>query len=466
MRSPPRSSPDVSPPVTPRPPDGDQAQVDGRRSLAARLTTPRAVFVALVLTLLAVLLLTPEPQEEFRGVLDSRSTRPGGARALYELTERLGWPVSRRTRPFAAPLDSTAVYLVLEPSERVTPIEVNALLNAVRAGAALVVTHPGLELQDSLWRAIGVRAMPSGGPLTTGAETPEDRCPAPLRQHGTLIWAGDRITSSGLMVGDTLRMTQVFGTVERPAAVLALERRATEAELRGDSSEAQRLRREAIRTGNVRGPRAAQPAVAGFTLGRGRVVYVADPDVLRNDVLRYCPWGADVMAVRVLEWASGGGRPRVVFDEAHHPGFGAPWYVRLANGLTSNADGRVALSLIIASLVLILALGRRPLPPVSTRRLERRSPLEHVDALARAYTQARATRTAARRLVRGLRRRHATLVRREDDAAFLSRVAERHPALRDEVALLRRATIERVAPDDLDRVLAAVDSVDRTLSRT
>ena len=34
---------------------------------------------------------------------------------------------------------------------------------------------------------------------------------------------------------------------------------------------------------------------------------VADPDLLRNDVLRYCKWGVDVLTVRMLEWLRAGG---------------------------------------------------------------------------------------------------------------------------------------------------------------
>src|SRR4029450_6670951 len=68
------------------------------------------------------------------------------------------------------------------------------------------------------------------------------------------------------------------------------------------------------------------PAAIGFPLGRGRVVVAADPDLLRNDVLRVCEWGADVAAVRILEYVSdsapgGGRRQRLVFDE-YHQGYG------------------------------------------------------------------------------------------------------------------------------------------------
>ena len=40
------------------------------------------------------------------------------------------------------------------------------------------------------------------------------------------------------------------------------------------------------------------PALLVATLGRGRVVVAADPDVLRNDALRVCVHGLDVAAAR------------------------------------------------------------------------------------------------------------------------------------------------------------------------
>ena len=51
---------------------------------------------------------------------------------------------------------------------------------------------------------------------------------------------------------------------------------------------------------------------------------MADPDLLRNDVIGAVSWGADVLAMGMLEWLrAGGGRPRrtLVFDE-YHQGYG------------------------------------------------------------------------------------------------------------------------------------------------
>jgi hypothetical protein len=152
-------------------------------------------------------------------------------------------------------------------------------------------------------------------------------------------------------------------------------------------------------------------AVIGFPLERGRVVVAADPDLLRNDVLRVCRWGADVAAVRMLEYASenapgGGRRRRLVFDE-YHQGYGdQPGTVRgIVTYLRRTASGHLVLQLAAAGLLLLFAIGPRLLPPRAAERIERRSPLEHVDALARAYRAVGATRTATTRLVHGVRRR-------------------------------------------------------------
>ncbi|HET7456802.1 MAG TPA: hypothetical protein VFJ74_04040 [Gemmatimonadaceae bacterium] len=197
-----------------------------------------------------------------------------------------------------------------------------------------------------------------------------------------------------------------------------------------------------------------EPAAIGFPLGRGRVVVVADPDWLRNDVLRVCRWNAGVTAVRMLEYLRAG-RPaagaRLVFDEFHqgygrHPStLGA-----IGRALTSNGPGRALLQALAAALLLLATAGARALPPRSRARLERRSPLEHVGALSRAYAQVGATRLATRRLVRGVRRRHgatgavaARLVRAgqtsEGDDEFLAAVADRYPAVAADVQLVREA---------------------------
>src|SRR3954465_4308284 len=99
-------------------------------------------------------------------------------------------------------------------------------------------------------------------------------------------------------------------------------------------------------------------------------------------------------------------RDRLVFDE-YHQGFGThPGTLRaIVVYLARSSSGHVLLQGMLAGLVLLLALGPRPLPPHEIERVERRSPLEHVGALAQAYARVGGTRAATTRLLHGVRRR-------------------------------------------------------------
>jgi hypothetical protein len=155
-----------------------------------------------------------------------------------------------------------------------------------------------------------------------------------------------------------------------------------------------------------------------------------------------------------------------VFDEYHQgfwPHADVPGAVSYA--LTHSAPGRAALVGVAAVLLLILAVGPRPIPPAPAGRVERRSPLEHVDALARAYEQIGATRLAARRLVQGVRRRHtAGGARAQSPAEFLVAVSARYPALAGDAALLLRAIDRPLPPAELPAVGRAIANIERTLA--
>jgi hypothetical protein len=124
--------------------------------------------------------------------------------------------------------------------------------------------------------------------------------------------------------------------------------------------------------------------------------------------------------------------------------------VVVQEALTRTRPGRATLALAGAGLLLLIALGRRTIVPLPRPREARRSPLEHVDALATAWARVTGTRTVARQLVAGVRRRHGTARHATlDDAAFVRAITARHPALRDEGERLVRALETPVAPDDL-----------------
>lgn len=407
------------------------------------LLRPRVVLgVAAVLVVLAMLL-TPQATEQ-RGALSSYSSAPGGARGVHDAARRAGWTVERRTTPIAGALDTTAVYAMLDGAEAPTAGEVRVLLDAVRAGAGLLfVVRPGDPLTDSL----GFARSREGAAIVRRDSV---FCPDSLNRRGLITWLDDDAYSWWL---DTIP-----GAAAR-TFVTALEQR--------------RLRTPRI----VRGPGAdddvvsttdtiPRPASVGVPLGRGRVVAIADPDLLRNDVLRVCEWGAGVAALAALDWLADGRARRLVFSEFHH-GHGVHGNPVKASvrALFVTAPGRAALAVGAAGLVLLAAVGRRAIAPVGVPRVERRSPLEHVGALARAYEQVGATRTVARRLVRGLRRRHA-VGRRTDDLAFLDGVAQRRPAIAADARRLQGALADdaRPDPDDLRALGDAAARIDDHLT--
>jgi hypothetical protein len=104
---------------------------------------------------------------------------------------------------------------------------------------------------------------------------------------------------------------------------------------------------------------------------------------------------------------------------------------------------------------------------VDVLRVERRDPLEQIDALAHAYEQVRATRTVTARLVHGLRSRvergwSAARARPDDD--FLADVERQVPALAADVALVRRALVENVPERSLPELGAALQRIEHSLS--
>jgi hypothetical protein len=211
----------------------------------------------------------------------------------------------------------------------------------------------------------------------------------------------------------------------------------------------------------------------GFPLGRGRVVVLSDPDLLRNDVIRVCNWGADVAVVRMLEYLRTGPVPRrlMIFDE-YHQGFGAhPGTMRaIALYLSRTPSGHALGQVLLAGLVLLLALGPRALPPRDTERVERRSPLEHVSALASAYEQVGATRTAANRLLRGVRRRleratqnYGTHRAEQTDDAFLAAALRGDPSLEEDVALIRRSLSATLSQHDFEALGGALRRLETSL---
>jgi hypothetical protein len=410
---------------------------------------PRVVlpFVGAIVVLVA--LLTPQSTLGRMGDsrLSSHLTGSLGAGALAESAARFGYRVIRRDVtpvPDSASAAGTTIHAVLAPRILLTPDQAHAYLERVRQGDALLFA---LERHDPLADSLGVWRTRAGGELRVarGDSASCDR----RRDLTPSLWPDGKVHLAGLRYprGTPANRT-VFAVLDLP---------------RGGDSRVRTSRPEA----------APMDAAAGFTLGKGRVVVLADPDLLRNDVLRRCQWGADVVALRMLEWLRAGGeqpRTALVFDEFHQ-GFGPALSLSGTVGrfLTGHPAGRAILQLVLAGLVLLLAAAPRPIVPRDREMIERRDPLEQVDALAHAYEQVEASRTLTLRLLHGVRRRvdgTGSWLRRRADEDFLSDAEQVDPSLAADVALIRRALREPVARRDLHQVGAALRRLEDSLTTT
>lgn len=392
---------------------------------------PRTLLPVLLGVLVFTALLTPEPANRNLGDrrLTTHENTPAAASLAADLPRALGWRVDENTSVVVPPRPDM-VHLVLAPSEPMRAAEVHALLERVRGGAGLytILDNESGVLADSLNLGKG-----NAGALDSIADL-GGHCP--VRRTDRLPWLVRKA-----------RYRSLRWKAPPPGSVDTLLRIASWDTAHG-------------------------PLIIGFAYGRGRIVAGADADLLRNDELRQCTTALGVPYIRALEYLrdSGAVTPRrwLVFDE-YHQGFGPqPGTVRaVVTFFEETASGHVVAQFALAGLLLLFHKAPRLVPPAPDAPEERRSPVEHVDALARAYVQVGATRTATQRLMRGLRRRldrgTARAATSLSDDGFLDRAEARRPTLAAPVRLVRQALAKGHAARDFSAVGDALATIEHTL---
>ena len=402
--------------------------------LIERWLKPRFILSALLIALVITVILSPVVEVSSGPYLSTRSRAIDGALGVREVLERLGWRTSERIVPFAGHLDSTSTYVILNTRIDPTSIEVHALLEAVRRGArAIVVPDRGSALADSIGVQVSTKALATLYAVSD-----------------TLFGSYDRV--------DTLR--EAFGIFDARSFHSYLEGAPA-----SDSDSAGAWPQQAQTLLSIRTPvrRQVHPEIAIVPIGRGAIAALADPAFLRNDVFRKTA-GA-VLAVRVLESLDSAGKAPIVFDE-YHQGYGATTSLAelIGDAMLHTTWGRAGLQIGLAALLYLLMIGVRPIAPLSRARLERRSPLEHVGALSRAYEAIGATGLAVQRLVRGVRRRHPLgTVTSLSDQGYLGLLRVRLPALAGDIDTLERALVQKPSAEQLVSAGAAIDHIERNL---
>jgi hypothetical protein len=393
----------------------------------SRWLRPRYIFALTALVVITALVFAPAGDVgAYSSAITTFSARPYGARGVYEVSERLGWKVERRVTSLDSTLASRATYVILAPPIPLSAVEVGSLLHAVRTGArALVSPAQGMPLADSL--GVYRSAMTAFGSEVVGGPD----------SVGERMAAARAIADAAAEAG---RFDFALGT---------------DSAMHWGATTLVRVQRDG----------AEEPAVMALSIGRGEVVVISDPGFFRNINAR--EGASTVFAVRIFEWLDSARGLPLVFDE-YHQGFGKRESMAgaIRDALLHTAPGRAFLQLVAAGLILLLVYGVRPIAPLKRRSIERRSPLEHVGALARAYQQTEATRTSTQRLLRGLRRRRPLgATGALDDESYLSLVSSRKPELAAEVERVRTALGRPLPAADWVAVGAAIDHIERTIGQ-
>ncbi|MDB4950596.1 MAG: hypothetical protein JWM27_3245 [Gemmatimonadetes bacterium] len=361
-------------------------------------------WLLVALCVLLVLLASLGASQKKDGATDFRPstylTSPRGTRALYLALREVGVKTDRRTKPWDDADSLAGPLAVLAPSQAPSAGELGRLAAWVRRGGMLVyVPRPiGDPAADTLGLHLAVMTKGKGGPLAKLMPLP----------GGTALPLPHRWTQgSGPVAG-----FHYYFTGSSPAL----------ARMPGQPL---------LRTAGGR------VTAVVYSLGKGTVLAISDAAPLGNASLRES--GVAVLVARAAAEATRGGRT-LRFDEFHH-GFsdGAGAWGAVGHFLGGTAPGHAVLQLLAVAGGVLLLFGRRFGAALAPLPAERRSPLEHVEALAGAYRQAGARATARRLVVAGLARRMGRKPQPAGaggDADVVQRLTARLPVAREAAAAL------------------------------
>lgn len=326
-----------------------------------RALTAALAFVAILIVFLAA--------PEDRHVGDPRPSTflatDGGTKALYLMLEELHVPVGRGLDRWTKEVPAASALALIAPTIPPSADELDDLVAWIEAGGTLLyVASPG----DPTLKALGLPA------------------PVPAKEQGKGADSVD-VAAATRATPEPHRWTAGVGVVHGfewafPDSAGVLRDSGTTPVLR-------------LADGRI--------TAAVLRRGEGSVIAWSDVVPLRNDALRTS--GAALILARAAAEATAEGSP-LVFDELHH-GFRGDGHAAAATlrFLRDRPAGHMALQLLIVVIGLLLAAGWRFGAPLEPLPSTRRSPLEHVDALAALYQQANARNTTRRLLLAQLARR-------------------------------------------------------------
>jgi len=381
----------------------------------------------------------PTPENELPSTF---LTGPGGSKALYDVLARLGQPVERRrTALFNLTRDEhhrPALLVLIGPSLPLQSAELEEVVKYLRGGGAVLAAGNaggitdclGFEAQESR-KKVEVDSM-AVAPSPHPASAPDLRLPPATRY----LEPGEAAPE------DTTPRWRAIGELRKEGGCPVLTPIATDTLLRTAF-----LRRPVIVRLRYR--------------GGGQAVLAADPEYFRNRSWRE----SDVpLLVTPLLLPPAPKRGRVSWDEYHH-GYGREGSVTGAvlGWLTRSPGGWAILQLVAVALVALAVAAVRFGPALTVIERRRRSPLEHLEALAAGLEGAAGVETAVSLIVSGLRRRlsRGGFAPRggRDPRHWLLALELASPTLRGRAAVRRLQQIT-TQPGGPERVLAAAQAVE------
>ncbi len=336
--------------------------------------------LAVVLAALAGLEAAPGAE-----LLDTRRstylTGPGGTSGFAAALEELGVTVERRQRGLfgfaadTATIDTGAWLALLDLTHAPSDVEARELVKYVQRGGALLVAARGSRVLE-------------GVPLLGGAGVEQcfgyrvDRAPGSRGHWLTVVPPIGSVTlaETRLILRRGRRVSDVADRSELPACE-AGQPNDIDVLLRGSGGQVVAVR-------------------LSFESG-GRVILLADSRYVSNRDLKETDAG-----LVVLPWILRESPSRVMFDEYHHGfGHGGSIFAAAWRWARATPGGWAMLQLALVALIAVGVAAVRFGPALSVVERRRRSPLEHLDALAIGLERSEGRDIAVRLITSGLRRR-------------------------------------------------------------